>query len=127
MKTSSGTPATEPSTIESSTIAWADFERVELRAGTIIRVEGFPEARHPAWRLWVDLGEELGVRTSSAQITTLYDEGDLVGRQVLCVTNFPPKQIGPFLSEVLVTGFVTGAGVVLAGPERSVPNGARLA
>lgn len=111
----------------SGTIDWSDFERVELRAGTIVRAEPFAEARTPAVKLWVDLGEELGIRRSSAQIAATYDADALVGRQVLCVTNFPAKQIGPFLSEVLVTGFVASDGVVLAIPERAVPNGTRLA
>ena len=86
------------------TISWPDFERVQLRAGTVIAVEDFPEARKPAWKLTVDFGE-IGVCRSSDQITTLYKKEDLIGRQVLGVTNFPPKQIGPFKSEVLVTGF----------------------
>lgn len=107
-------------------ISWQDFERVELRVGTVITVDDFPEAKKPAWRLTVDFGE-FGVRRSSAQITTLYRKEDLVGRQVLGVLNFPPKQIGPFKSEVLVTGFAQADGaIVLAMPERAVPNGARL-
>lgn len=109
------------------TITWNDFERVELRAGTIVAVEEFPEARKPAYILTVDLGE-LGLRKSSAQVTALYAPQDLIGRQVICVTNFPPKQIGPIMSEVLVTGFYRAGGeVVLAVPERPVPNGTRLA
>jgi tRNA-binding protein len=107
-------------------ISWQDFDRVELRVGTVVAVEDFPEARRPAWKLTVDFGE-FGVRRSSAQITTLYQEEDLIGRQVLGVLNFPPKQIGPFKSEVLVTGFAREDGaIVLAMPERVVPDGARL-
>lgn len=108
------------------TISWGDFERVELRIGTIIAVEEFPEARKPAWKLTVDFGE-FGVKRSSAQITVHYRKEDLLGRQVLGVLNFPPKQIGPFRSEVLVTGFADEHGaIVLAMPERKVPDGARL-
>ena len=110
------------------TISWADFERVELRIGTIIEVEDFPEARVPAFKLKVDFGDEIGVKKSSAQITDLYSKADLLGRQVLAVVNFPPKQIGPMRSECLVTGFHRQDGaVVLARPESDVPNGARLA
>ncbi|MEM3684426.1 MAG: tRNA-binding protein [Conexivisphaerales archaeon] len=110
-----------------SYIEWSDFERVELRAGTVVRVEDFPEAKKPAYKVWVDLGE-LGVKKSSAQITKLYSKQELVGKQVLCVVNFKPKQIANFLSEVLITGFVLQNGeVVLAIPERRVPDGTRLA
>ncbi|HET9446652.1 MAG TPA: tRNA-binding protein [Steroidobacteraceae bacterium] len=108
-------------------IQWSDFERVELRIGTILEVLDFPEARKPAWKLRVDFGPEIGVRQSSAQIVALYRKEDLVGRQVIGVVNFPVKQIGPFRSEVLVTGFHDEQGrVVLAMPERPVPNGAKL-
>ena len=110
------------------TISWADFDKVELRVGTIIGVEDFPEARKPAFKLRVDFGEEIGVKKSSAQITDLYNREDLIGRQVLAVVNFPSKQIGPMRSECLVTGFHREDGaVVLARPDSDVPNGAKLA
>ena len=109
-------------------ITWDEFEKVELRVGTIIEALPFSEARKPAFKLRVDFGDEIGVKNSSAQITDLYDMGGLVGRQVLGVVNFPPKQIGPFMSECLVTGFVQRDGsVVLAVPDKSVENGQKLA
>jgi tRNA-binding protein len=111
----------------STEIAWADFERVDLRVGTVVRVGEFPEARRPAYKLWIDFGPELGVRASSAQITVRYTRDELVGRQVVAAVNLPRKQIGPFLSEVLVTGFADADGaIVLAQPERTVRNGSRL-
>lgn len=107
-------------------IAWSDFEKVELRAGTIIAVEDFPEARKPAYKLTIDFGE-YGIKKSSAQITKHYTKEELVGRQIVGVINFPPKQIGPFISECLTTGFADENGdIVLTMPERKVPNGSKM-
>lgn len=107
-------------------ISWNDFTKVELRVGTIVEAEDFPEAKKPAYKLTVDLGSEIGLKRSSAQITTLYLKEDLIGKQVICVVNFPKKQIGPFLSEILTTGFVQEEGVVLAVPDRRLKNGTKL-
>ena len=108
-------------------IEWSDFEKVELRVGTVIAAEPFPEARKPAYRLQVDFGPEIGIRKSSAQITDHYTTEALVGRQVVAVVNFPPKQIGPMRSECLVTGFYRPDGsVILAVPDSPVPNGSKL-
>ena len=108
------------------TISWEDFEKIELRVGTIVQVEDFPEARKPAYKLSLDFGE-LGIKKSSAQITTLYKKEDLIGKQVIAVVNFPPKQIGPFISECLTTGFADEKGnVVLAQPHLPVPNGSKM-
>jgi tRNA-binding protein len=108
-------------------ITFDDFQKVDIRVGTVLAVDPFPEARKPAWKLTVDFGPEVGVKRSSAQITTHYTAADLVGRQVLGVVNFPPRQIGPMRSEVLVLGLHDDSGaVVIVQPERRVPNGERL-
>ena len=111
----------------SEEISYADFERVDIRVGTVVEAAPFPEARKPAIRLLIDFGPEIGVKKSSAQITVHYQPEELVGRQVMAVVNFPPRQIGPMRSEVLTLGFEDEAGaIVLAALERPVPNGKKL-
>ena len=110
-----------------SEISWSDFERVDMRVGTVVRAEPFPEARKSAYKLWIDLGP-LGEKRSSAQITDRYRPEDLLGRQVVCVVNFPPKRIGPFVSEVLVLGAYVDGGqtVVLLRADHDVERGSRI-
>lgn len=108
-------------------ISWKEFEQVELRVGTINKVEDFPEAHKPAYKLTIDFGQEIGIRKSSAQITHHYTKEELVGKQIIGVVNFPVKQIGPFISECLVTGFYDVEGnVILAVPEQEILNGSKL-
>ncbi len=108
------------------TITWGDFEKVDIRVGVVTEARDFPEARRPAYRLWIDFGP-LGVKRSSAQITAHYAPAELVGRQVIAVVNFPPKQIGPFVSEVLVLGAYDDAGeVILLRPDLAASPGARI-
>ncbi|MCB1478495.1 MAG: tRNA-binding protein [Tepidamorphaceae bacterium] len=119
MSAGDGTPSPE--------IGFDDFLKVDIRTGIIVDAQPFPEARKPAIKLWVDFGEPLGVRKSSAQITVHYTPEDLIGKQVMAVTNFPPRQIGKFMSEILVLGFPDENGeVVLAAPDKLVPKGGRL-
>jgi tRNA-binding protein len=109
-------------------LAWAEFERVDLRAGTIIEVTDFEKAKKPAYKLKIDFGGDLGIKKSSGQITKLYTKEDLLGKQVLCVVNFPPRQIADFMSEVLTTGLIGEDGeVTLAVPDKVVKNGLKLA
>ncbi len=111
----------------SDEISFDDFMKVDIRAGTVLKAEIFPEARKPAYKLLIDFGPEVGEKKSSAQITVHYQPEDLVGRQVMAVTNFPPRQIGPFMSEVLTLGYADDNGdIVLAGIDRAVPNGERM-
>lgn len=107
-------------------ISWSDFEKVDMRVGTIMEVKDFPEAHNPSYQLFIDFGNEIGIKKSSAQITTLYKKEELVGKQVIAVVNFPKKQIGPFMSECLVLGAVEGKDVTLLQPNKSTQNGLRI-
>ena len=109
------------------TIGFDDFLKLDIRVGTVVRAEPYPEARQPAYKVWVDFGTELGIKKTSAQATAHYTVEDLIGRQVAAVVNFPAKQIGKFMSEILVLGFPDGDGeVCLIGPDKKVPDGGRL-
>ncbi len=109
------------------TIGFDDFLNLDIRVGTVLKAETYPEARQPAYKIWVDFGAEFGVKKASAQATAHYTVEDLIGRQVAAVVNFPPKQIGKFMSEILILGFPDGEGeVVLVFPEQQVPDGGRL-
>ncbi len=110
-----------------SQITFDDFLKVDIRVGTVVKAEPFPEARKPAIKLWVDFGDDLGVKKTSAQITDHYTPETLIGRQVMAVVNFPPRQIGPFMSEVLVLGVPDAeGGIVLLAPDQDVPRGGRM-
>ena len=117
----------DPATPAAELIDFDAFLAVDIRVGTVVDVQAFPEARKPALKLWIDFGEGVGTKKSSAQITEHYDAESLTGRQVMAVVNFPPRQIGPFRSEVLTLGFADASGaIVLAGPDYVVPDGTRL-
>ncbi len=116
-----------PDSSAAERIAFDDFLKVDVRVGTIVKVEAFPQARKPAYKLWIDFGEAIGVKTSSAQVTDHYTQDALLGTQVAAVVNFAPRQIGPFMSQVLTLGFPDESGaVVLIAPTGRVPNGGRL-
>lgn len=107
-------------------ISWSDFEKVDVRAWTIIDVQDFPEIKNPSYKIWVDFWKELWIKKTSAQVTKIYTKEELLGKQILGVVNFPPKQIGKFMSEFLITGVYTQEGVVLSSLERKVENGLKL-
>lgn len=107
-------------------IDFSDFQKIDLRVGTIVEVRDFPEARKPAYQIWVDFGEDLGIKKSSAQLTALYEKPELLGKQVVAVVNFPPKQIGPFRSEFLILGAVHEQGTTLLTTDAQVANGLRI-
>ncbi|PLX21509.1 tRNA-binding protein [Candidatus Parcubacteria bacterium] len=107
-------------------ISWEDFEKIEICVGTIIQVDDFPEAKKPAYKIKADFGSRYGIKKTSAQVTDLYSKKDLVGKQIIGILNFPPKQIGPFVSDFLLTGFAQEGGVVLAIPDNKVSNGGTL-
>ena len=112
---------------QSATITFDDFLKVDIRVGTVIEAEPFPEARKPAIKMRIDFGPEIGIKKTSAQVTAHYTPETLVGRQVAAVVNFPPRQIGKFMSEVLALGFSDEAGgIVLSAPDKTVPNGGRM-
>ena len=109
-------------------VTWDEFEKIDIRVGTIIEVEDFPEAIKPAYKIKIDLGRKIGIKQSSAQITDLYSKEDLLGKQVMAVTNLPPKRVGPFMSECLITGFYRNdRKVILAIPDNEIENGSLLA
>ena len=112
--------------MEKELLTWQDFSKVDMRIGTIIRAESFPEVRNPAYKIWVDFGEEIGVKKTSAQITELYEKEQLIGNQVIAVVNFPPKQIANILSECLILGAVNGKEVILLQPEQKAKNGLKI-
>ncbi len=113
--------------MDTNLIEWKDFAKLEIRVGTVVRTEVFKEARNPAYKIWVDFGEKLGIKKTSAQITDLYSHEELIGKQILGITNFPPKQIGPFMSEFLLTGFADQENrIIIATTDKPAPNGTRL-
>ena len=113
-------------TIKSQTITWPDFEKIDIRVGTVIQVDDFPEARNPAYQVHIDFGPEIGTKKSSAQLTARYTKNDILNRQVIAVVNFPKKQIANFMSECLILGAVDDKDVILLQPETPVSNGLRI-